>query len=150
MRRLELGFLFAKDHTHIPCCLRHPVAVGIRRHAGYVDSSGVQMNKKEHVVSHRTTHRPDGLGEEISGPDRLEVSLDELRPTAVAALRPRIETVILQETFDSCSRDIIDAELLELTQDSTVAPSSGLGHFQNELPDLFRLSGTATLSGSSP
>ena len=75
------------------------------------------------------------------------MSLDELRPTAVAALRPRIETVILQETFDSCSRDIVDAELLEFAQDSTVAPPGGLGHVQNELPDLFRLSGTATLAG---
>ena len=46
MRRLELGFLFSKDHTHVPSRQRHPIAVGIRRHAGYVDPSRVQWIKK--------------------------------------------------------------------------------------------------------
>jgi hypothetical protein len=55
----------------------------------------VQVNEEQYVVSNRPTHRPNGLGEEIHGPDRLEVPLNELRPTALTALWPGIETVVL-------------------------------------------------------
>jgi hypothetical protein len=58
-------------------------------------SSSVQVDEEQDVIRDRTTHRPDGFGEEIRSPDRLEVSLDELRPAAVAAFWPWIETVIL-------------------------------------------------------
>jgi len=54
---------FVEDHRHILSLLGHPETIGIRRHAGDVNATRVDMQEEEHVVRHRTTKRPDLLGE---------------------------------------------------------------------------------------
>lgn len=42
---------------------------------------------------------PHALGEEVAGPQRLGVPLDELAPSALSSLRARVEAVLLQDRF---------------------------------------------------
>ena len=103
--------------------------------------------KNKHIVGNRATERPHLLREEVSGPDGLDVPLNEVVPSAAVTFRPGIETVLLEDAVDRCSGDIIDTELLEFPEDASIAPTGGLGHIDNELADLFRLPRPTPLAG---
>ena len=95
--------------------------------------------KNKHVVRDRPSHRPDGFREEVRGPDRLDVPLNEVMPSAAATFRPGIETILLQDAADGRPGDAADAELPEFAENPPVAPAGGLGHLDDQLADLFRL-----------
>jgi len=138
VRRLELSLLFAENHAHISSHYRHPTSIRIGCHAGNMNASRVQMNEKQHVIRNRPTHCPDGFREEIGGPNSFEVHLNEIAPTAAPTFRTGIETVLLQDAANRGSGDVVNTELPEFTENSPVAPAGLLGHFDNELTDLFR------------
>ena len=94
------------------------------------------------------SQRPDLLCEEVSVPNRFDGPLDEVVPSASISLRPRIEAMLQQDATDCGPGYLADAELLELTQDSSVSPPRSRGHFENQLPDLFRFPRPATFARS--
>jgi len=136
-----------EDHAHVPGDLGHPDAVGIRRHAGDVNATGMEVDEEQDVVRDRAADGPDGFGEEVRGPDGLDVPLDEVVPAAMAAFRPRIEAMLLEDAGDGRHQDGEDAQLSQLAEDTSVAPAGTLGHLNNELADLFRLPGLAPFTG---
>jgi len=102
MRRPELGRFVGEDHAHVPCHLGHPDAIRIGCHAGKVNATSMEMDEEQHAIGDRPAQGPEGLREEVGGPNGFDVPLNEIIPTAVAAFRPRIEPVLLEDSSDRC------------------------------------------------
>jgi hypothetical protein len=125
---------------------RRPGTVGTGRHACDMDAAGVKVDEEQDVVGYRPAERPDSLGEEVRCPERFEVPLDELMPGATAAFWAGIETMLEQDPSNRRSGDVMEKQLAEFTEDSSVAPTRGLRHFDDQLTELFRLPWPAPLA----
>src|SRR6266851_5076143 len=67
-------------HRHVADHLDHPRLIGMRRHAGSMDSPTAQVEEKQHVVCHEPAQCPDLGGEEVRGHEDIHVRPDELFP----------------------------------------------------------------------
>src|ERR1051326_2243182 len=54
--------------------------MGMRRHARDVDLSGAPVDKKQHVIRHQPTQRPDVSGEKVGRDQHLHMRADTLCP----------------------------------------------------------------------
>jgi len=84
-----------------------------------VDTARVDVNEEEDIVRNGTTERPNLFGEEVGCPERLDVALDKIVPSAFPSLWSRIKTVLPQDSGDGRAGDL-DTELLEFSQESAV------------------------------
>jgi hypothetical protein len=137
VRRPRLRRLLGKDHAHVPCNLGHPNTIGIGRHARKMNAPRMDVNKKQHVIGHRTAQRPNGLRKEICGPKRLDVPFDELVPSAFASLWSQIKSVFLQNP-GYCGSGDSDAQFLQFPKDPLISPTGVSGHLQDQVPNFFR------------
>ena len=60
----------------------------------------MDVDEEQNVVRNWAPYRPDGLGEEIGCPQRLDVSTNEVVPGPVTALRSRVKPVFFQDAGD--------------------------------------------------
>ena len=69
---------FIEHRAQAASLLGHPPAIRVGCHASYLDTTRVDMDEKQHVVGDRPPQRPDGLRDEVSGPEYFDVPLDEV------------------------------------------------------------------------
>lgn len=125
-------------HGDVAGLLRHPLGVGMGTHAGHVHAAAADVNEEQHEVVDQARHRPHLFREEVAGPQRGRMLLDERIPGPFAAFRPRVDAVFLEDVDDRGTADPGDAELFELAKDARVAPGVVTRQAQNQVADLLR------------
>jgi hypothetical protein len=65
-----------------------------------MDMPRLNVDEEEHVEFDAPRPRPDFGGEEITGPERMNVPLDELVPHAFATLGTGLEAVLVENARD--------------------------------------------------
>ena len=133
----------AGDHRKVPCLLSHPDAVRIGSHAGneYAARADVDEEQDEHVDEAFGRH--DTLGEEVAGPERLDMPTDEVVPSTFAATGS--EPFLAKDVLDGLLADA-DAEFLELPMNLAQTPIVLAGEAQDEFPNLLARPRSAALA----
>src|SRR5215472_13802689 len=67
-------------HGHISGHLLHPVFIRITRNARQTNLPALQMNEKEHIVSHQAFEREDFNRKEVGPDQHRQVSSNEVSP----------------------------------------------------------------------
>ena len=132
--------------------LGHPGPVRIPGHPHHMNVPRLNVDEEQHVVFDQPGPGPDFGSEEITGPARMEVSLDELVPRAFAALRSRLDAVFVENACDSQPRTLAYPELPQFPENSLGSLSGVRGHLDHQLGDLLRgpwASGLATTCAGS-
>src|ERR1022692_4553426 len=94
------------------------------------------MQKEQYVVIDQASRCPDFLGEEIAGPKRGQVALDEPIPRPFPAFRARIDARLTQNVGHGRSADARDAKLLQLAVNARVAPIGFSPQPQDQVTDF--------------
>jgi hypothetical protein len=104
-----------RQQDEITCLLQNPLGIGVRRHAGDDDATRSDVQEEKDVIIDQSVSRPDFLGEEIAGPKRGKMALDESIPCSFFAFRARIDARLTQNVGDGGSANAGDSELLNST-----------------------------------
>jgi hypothetical protein len=144
MSGTKLGRFVSEGHAHVPGNLCHPSTVRSGRHAGNMDAARMQVNEEQHEIRNRTSKRPNLLRKKIGGPNRFDVTINEVAPGAAVPLRARIETMLYQDATNGRPGDVPEAELPEFAENASITPASGRRHRDNQLSNLLRFPRPAT------
>jgi hypothetical protein len=60
--------VIAKFHGQVSGLLFHPVSIGVRRTAGYMNAAGAKMNEEQHIKGDQPSCCPDFFGKKVSCP----------------------------------------------------------------------------------
>ena len=113
------------DHRKVAGLLNHPRFVGVRGHAGHIETPRAHVDEEQHENIGQAALRPDFLGEEVAGPECFGMPLDELVPRPFPALRAGIESLLFEDG-DHRRTGNPNAQFLQLAEDPGVGhPESG-------------------------
>jgi len=111
---------------------------------GDVNATGADMEKEEDKTIDEAAHGEDLLGEEIAAPQGGGVTLDELGPSALAALGSGLDAIGAEDIADGGLGDGRQAELVQFGVDAFSAPAGFAGHAEHELTKLVGGAGPAS------
>ncbi len=137
----DVGLVFpANGFIHEQLCLLfHPSRIGMQRRfrGNHLACRHTKPNQHVHVPEPR---RCDGLDrEEVHGPKRLRVPLDEVIPTIALTLWPGFNPFFLQDVSHRLPADLLDAQLPQLADDAGVAKARGLCNLDYQFADFLGL-----------
>lgn len=92
-----------------------------RRAHDHPPSPNVQ--EEQDGASPPTRQRQHGPREEVAGPERLRVDIEELGPSRLGSNRRGLQAMLLKDVLHSRPRDISDPELGKLAENPGIAPS---------------------------
>lgn len=134
-------------HRSIPGLLRGPLACGVGRGSYDEGTTTANVDEEEQVEIDEAREGGGLHGEEIAGPQRRSVNLDELIPSSFATLGSGIEARFLQDV-DHRGTAHTDAEFLEFSEHAGVTPLVLLREFDDECSNLLGgLGATGLASG---
>ena len=120
----------------VTCLLGHPVGMRMSRGGSNPDAPRFDVNEKQQEVIHRPTKCPNFSGNKIAGPEGMGVALDELVPGTPLAFRVGIEALSLEQVLNRGATEAEDAQLLEFTQQTRVAPDIFARQTQDKRTDI--------------
>src|SRR5215470_12737467 len=131
-------------HGHIPRDLDHPALVRMWGHPSHVHLPAGEVDKKQHVIRHQPSCRPDLGGEEVGGDQHIHMRTDKLFPRSrLLALGGWEDAVALQNVAHRLVTNSV-AQMLQGTDDPIVTPGAILlCHVDNQGFQLSVNSGTA-------
>lgn len=113
----------------------HPLFVGREAARRTEDPPRPQVQEGQDKGLPQARRRPIHLAEEVDLPQRVDVRLEELAPSALArtALRPRLHPSLFEDVFHSPDGDRLHPQFPEFADDAGVAPSRLAGQSQDNI-----------------
>ena len=143
-----LEALLGYEAQDVSRLLDSPIAGWVDRCFADDDATRTHVDEEEDVSCPPTAPGPDGLGEEVAGPEGLRVRLEELIPGRLVPRGRGLDPVLPQDGPDRGARDVRKPELPEFAHDAAVSPRGVVGGQSNDEPPHFLgLSGSARLAG---
>ena len=133
------------NHAKVSSLLCHPIRAGLSGDAAEVNFPALNIDEEQDEAVSEARLGEDTTGDEVTGPDGLGVTLDELSPRTASMFRPRIESIFEKYLLNGCAGDF-DPEGFEFTLDASEAPIVLTSHLQDQLYDFIRRLGAAILA----
>jgi hypothetical protein len=112
-----------KLQTHVLGLLSYPGRIGIGAHPSDMNAASSVVDKEEHMDVDQPFAGPDFLGEEIAGPEGINVTVDELIPGGMSTFRTWIQACFIEDVTHGRTADPAVDEPLDLTENARVAPT---------------------------
>jgi hypothetical protein len=106
--------------------LNHPLAVWFETAGRTEDTPCTDMQEGQHKRLPQAGRRPDQLAEEVDLPERFDVDLEKLIPTASPPLGTGLDALLFEDVLDGRFRDRVNPQLLEFAENLPIAPASSL------------------------
>lgn len=111
----------------------HPSRIRLERCRGNEHLASSQVNEGHGENLTWSVFCPNPFAEEIDLPQGVGVEFDKLAPTSTASLGARFDVMFYQDVLDRLSRDLADAKLPQLTEDTAIAPTGFIGDLDHQL-----------------
>src|SRR6516165_3579196 len=89
-----------------------------------MDAARSNVDEEQHIDLDPAAQGPHWLGEEVAGPQGRGVALEEVVPTVLATIGPRVQPRLLEDVLHCRAADLAYPQLLQLAKDAGVAPAS--------------------------
>src|SRR5689334_998526 len=116
--------------------LNHPYPVRIWSDPDDVGPPAALMDDEENEHVHGSAQRPYSGGEEVAGPERLGMALQELVPGPLAPLGAGVQPLFLKDLHHGRARHADDAQLLQLAGDPRVAEATFAANADDQGSDV--------------
>ena len=117
------------------CLLNHPLAVGLETAGRTEDPARSDLYECENKSLPHADGSPDHLAEEIDLPERVDMGLEKLIPSARATLGTWLDVLFLEDVLDGRSPKKLDPQFLEFSEYPNLPPAGFFGQANNDLRD---------------
>ncbi|TWU04131.1 hypothetical protein CA54_60130 [Symmachiella macrocystis] len=107
--------------------------------------TGFDIDEDQQKIVHDSPRRNGALREEVAGPERLGVHLDELFPRTLRAFGRRVDPLLFENVPNCLPTDTVDPQATQLTEDTRVPDTRFTSDLADQLTQYLPFSGASRL-----